>query len=80
MGGAPQNIFPKVQELFMRFNNMRGALNMLHNGRPPAETAAERAAINRSLRERIAEVRKVRGEADEEVRRRERLVDAAERQ
>jgi hypothetical protein len=80
MGPIPQGLYAKVQELFMRFNNMRGPLNMLNNGRPAAETANERAAINRSIRDRIADVRKLRGEVDEDVRRRERLVDAMERQ
>lgn len=80
MGSAPQNIFSKVQEVFLRFNNIRGALNMLNNGRSAAEVAAERAALNRSIRDRVAEVKKLRGEVDEDVRRRERLVDAAERE
>lgn len=80
LGGAPASIGPKVGEIFIRFSNMRGALSMLNNGRPSSETAAERAAINRSIRDRIAEIRKLRGEVDEDVRRRERLVDAAERQ
>ena len=80
MGPVPHSLHGKVQEIFMRFNNIKPHLNMVGQGGSRSEIEAERAALNSSLRDRIAEVRKLRGEIDENFRHQEREIYAMERE
>jgi hypothetical protein len=85
-GGVPfysapvtQAFQSRLQEMTVRFNNMQGPMGGVVN-RPADEVVQERAAMNRIIRERVAEAKTLRSDIDEDLRRREREVDAAERQ
>ena len=70
----------KIREAMQRFQSMQGPLNTVMN-RPVSEQAVnDRIALSRGIRDRLGELRALRNEVDEDIRRREREVDALVRQ
>lgn len=79
-GMVPEPLRPRVHHEFTRFLALQNPFNMLVHRLADPGAADQRLALSRNIRERLAELRRLRGEIDEEIRRRERDIDAMSRQ
>jgi hypothetical protein len=76
-GGAPEPFGNKARETYQRFYNVRSSVEQSKNRLVGiAQDYPERADLNRAIRDRLGEITALRGQVDEDIRRRERALDA----
>lgn len=79
-GNSVKPFRSRLHQVFNKIQMMQNSMHMIM--RPDASdiSAEARLKLSRSIKERLAELRKVLGEIDEEIRHRERKIDAMKRE
>ncbi len=70
----------RLHQVFSRIQMMQNSIQMIMRPDAPDISAEARLKLSRSIKDRLAELRKLRGEIDEAIRHREREIDAMKRE